>query len=630
MRNNFYTVSLTVILAILMSGCSFKDKVADEINKQFPPVSIDQVRSESINNNTDSLRKLNSIDLRLRISEEGVTELLHQNEKLELQGITNISVILEKQIPTLTIQFLKQFTLDDQNVKVDIEGQISGHLGISVEVSGDKSKTEGKLTFQPVLDSLAISSAKVNGKYDIQQIVNSITSLLNTYRNNVSGELQRSIDPMLFPISFSESFNPNDATVSGDSVVNVIGKIVKMDAQIEGFALLIDQGRIDILVDLDGSGDIYLPTTTAKNSDFDEYRKIYLETSASLPSPESEGKLEMSINKTYLSRKLNQAINSADLVVIGNYQPKGSHPFFEKVGLPSEDSIDCTPTRECSNNHIDCTPTRDCTATKDCGGYEWYQAPDKARCELEKSAAKLDCERIKSTEKGKCEAKKSGWKLDCERIKSQDKLTCEAEKEIVKRINRTGNFANVKGSVAIDAQAKVAVKEFHASGESIKSTIELEAEARIDTQIHFTPLDIVGHLACQAPWRDRFRTTASVAKQSLVVSVKYSTMIEGDDVFVVAKVAPFSISATTTPSPKSLILNSQEFTIHCLPLAGLLRAVDIVLPDVIPDEANGKLLFEQAETTIKQKVDPIVVKLGDSEITAKIVNGRRNISAIVK
>jgi len=144
------------------------------------------------------------------------------------------------------------------------------------------------------------------------------------------------------------------------------------------------------------------------------------------------------------------------VVVSGPGSMAKDYPIFDYDGPGigtyrdcSVDHIDCTPTRDCTASHIDCTATRDCSNlrrnhdTRDCGGYKWYQAWDKARCESEKAAQnviydtdyaarKLDCERIKSSEKLICEVDKSAWKLDCERIKVSDKAACEVDKSLVK------------------------------------------------------------------------------------------------------------------------------------------------------------------------------------------------------
>ncbi len=386
----------------------------------------------------------------------------------------------------------------------------------------------------------------------------------------------------------------------------------------EGAAFLVDEGRIDILLDLDGENGYGIIQSEPEASDFETYQKLYLnyaETVGEVKPTESGGVV---LSSKYIFGKLNHAINTSNIMMISSYKPIGGYPFSEKIGLPSEDAIDCTATRNCSADHIDCTSRRDCTATKDCGGYKWYQAPDKARCELEKSAAKLDCERIKSQNKLGCETNKSAWKIDCGRIKSQQKLTCEAEKEIVKRINRTGNFANVKGNVNVTAEAAIALKNFHFSGETILSTVELEATARFDTEIHFTPLDIVGHMACQASWRDKFSASANIPKQNLEIAVSYSIEEFNSGSAIVVKVAPISISGSTHPSPKSLILNSQVFTIHCLPLAGLIRVVDIVLPNVIPDEINGEIKVEQKEIEFFHAIDPLEFIQGEIAHKVKI------------
>lgn len=211
-------------------------------------------------------------------------------------------------------------------------------------------------------------------------------------------------------------------------------------------------------------------------------------------------------------------------------------------------------------------------------------ASQKATCELNKSQWKADCERIKSQEKIKCEADKAAWKVDCERIKGQERLLCETKKEAYKRLARTGKFGKLAGEFGGQARLNLCVRSatFGELLDRASLQLEIAGDAEIPTSIKFTPLDIVGHLACQAPWTEEETLRVSLPRQaiSVVATMKYAEQ-KGTAAYKV-DVNAIKVRAKLDPDPTELLLRSKNFTLSCLLVAGMLTPTAVSLKPLIP------------------------------------------------
>jgi hypothetical protein len=166
---------------------------------------------------------------------------------------------------------------------------------------------------------------------------------------------------------------------------------------------------------------------------------------------------------------------------------------------------------------IDCTPKDNCDATRRCD-----QPHDERDCKTGLGFNDPVCELAKASqntiyaeEKGRCEAQKASEKLICEGRKATKKGLCETEKGIVDAISRTGNFANLEGSVGGPAALKVCLSSVNFTQDlsSISLAMAVSGTAELATHIKFIPLDIVGHLTCQFPWAEDRTLRASVPEQ---------------------------------------------------------------------------------------------------------------------
>ncbi len=225
-------VRLSLILfamALLGNACSFQDELANAINERFPPVNYDDIRSESLASNTTVLKESDSIDARIWISEHLINKQLSNVQNLESLGIQKIGVTLENQIPALRVDFRKNFRLNS-GLPITLEGYLEGDFGIGIVIEERGQRKEGVVTFRPYLRDFHIDNATVDGKYDLEPVVNKLASLLGDYKDNISGVLEGKIDAVRFPIILTKNFVPEKIIIADEMAVRLSGQPVNVNA----------------------------------------------------------------------------------------------------------------------------------------------------------------------------------------------------------------------------------------------------------------------------------------------------------------------------------------------------------------------------------------------------------------
>jgi len=548
-------------------------------------------------------------------------KVLKGDKRLPAIGVTAISLSSDQQLLRVQVEFNRTFSATDVDLDPSIEkiidsarpnisGTISAYLGLTSDLSrGEEDNGLLKLKLLPIYDKVSVSKVTVAGSASGTPLVQAIVALLNRYADNVSGALASMpftdivVPPTLFgPRDLSRRFPPT--TKNGAKIdVALSSRRVVSPMSLAAVAWVIDENRVAAFAYIAPSKDaakgnsaaastslVAEPSMISKQISEAAKRHIVGLTGTQMPSGTSWLAISKSVISTSLSELFDQ---SRPCLSVAVQLPKDS--FKNEIRFPDESTINCTPTRTCDFDDIDCAPTRDCTANRDCTakhdtrncktrlGFndpvcegakvlqnKLYDA-DKAKCEIRKAGEKLDCERIKSTQKAQCETSKAGKKLDCERIKTQDKGLCEVQKEALKRIARTGKFGQLSGSYEGHADVNLCIPSAHFSAalDSAQLELELSGTADIDAKIKFVPLDIVGHLACQAPWTESENLDASIPRQVLKV-VPTIAFGESEPFQIRIRTSDIKLEAKLDPDPTELLLKSHNFQLSCSALAGAL------------------------------------------------------------
>jgi hypothetical protein len=197
-------------------------------------------------------------------------------------------------------------------------------------------------------------------------------------------------------------------------------------------------------------------------------------------------------------------------------------------------------------------------------------------------------------------------KAKCETEKSGEKTLCQGGKATVEAIDRTGNFANIDGSFGTGSAvldivfSKIAITD---NLDTLNLGMLVSAQGGADTHLKFTPLDIVGHLACQIPWTNDKRVNIEVPPQSFSLTGSLRGHQNGTALSYSAKIATSGLEAQIKPSPRDLILTSYNMTLSCLPIAPLIHTLNLSASVFIP-ELRGIITLPGQEKELSFALKP--------------------------
>ncbi|AZO05613.1 hypothetical protein [Mesorhizobium sp. M2A.F.Ca.ET.043.02.1.1] len=148
-------------------------------------------------------------------------------------------------------------------------------------------------------------------------------------------------------------------------------------------------------------------------------------------------------------------------------------------------------------------------------------------------------------------------------------------------LHRTGNIANIDGSVSGTGALKLCFRDVHFTDALDKLTLTLQASgsAAIDAHFKFVPLDVAGHVLCPFEWTADKRLDTTIPSQSIGTSlslVRQANSYEG-------KLDELSIKLHFQPSPLALVLQNINFHLACPVAAGLINGITLNLAPLIPE-----------------------------------------------
>ena len=211
---------------------------------------------------------------------------------------------------------------------------------------------------------------------------------------------------------------------------------------------------------------------------------------------------------------------------------------------------------------------------------------------LDANLRKADCDRLRTMETAGCLAEEFG-----------KKTLCEAGKAALNALRKTGNFANVD----VDANMRsdnltVCLRDFNlASGlDRIYFALDVSGQAKADVDVKFVPLDIVGHLTCQFPWKERKGFTAGLRESRVALDSVLAVVPTQAGARLDFDVNETTVKAALSPSPIEILLSSGNMTLAC-PGLNLLKPLAISLTPFIK-ELRGDDLPPIAMPITRQEV----------------------------
>jgi hypothetical protein len=606
-----------LLAAAIMAYFFGSDPIADLLNQKWHPINADQQRQKAIETSATALKSFDGASIAAALDRKSIAAFAEP--LLKPQGVEAIRIKGDQQLLYVEADFRRVFSAEDipldfaardllLKLKPDIRGTISMWLGISGTTADDALE----LRLLPAVNAIHIDKVIIAEKFDGTLVGDALALLLNRYAGYLTAMLNEApilhvTLPSTLP-SYEGHSGAIAVSVPGvpDAKVNVSAKPIINDFRISGIAPLIDDDHLAVAVQLISIRELQkaIPVTDVPSApkaisstfadlkaDFMQHLKKDLDISVL-----GDG-IWLSLSKEFLAEAVTDSFAQAEpCFSIQGTVPKQS--LEQKVRLPDETEIDCKPEKNC-DLHVDqrdCRQPRNCPHSHDernCSGL------DKIPCEIAKGAQNKiydanynACVALGPIMDAKCEAEKAGQnelykaaKLKCEGEKSGLKLACETARETVKNISRTGNFANLDVSMGGPANFKVCFKNLNVSPDLKKISANLDVDGRADiaAYLKFVPLDIAGHLACPAEWTADHTIIATLPPQALPVNVTLSSTVIDSKQLYVGHVNEVTVKLHFEPSPTVLLLRNANFTLACLPLAGLINSVTLNLAPFIPD-----------------------------------------------
>jgi hypothetical protein len=604
------------------------DQIKKKAGLKFDPTTV----QSAIDAAAYELQKLSTITIAASVDQAGANAAIAQQLKSDGGKFTNPKFALDHQTVDGTIDYSGSLAIPVVG-PVDLKVTLHAGLATSVQIVADRPTAEFKVGFAVrILEAKTLSISR-NGK-SLPGYVNEIAdAVVNGVLVPAQALLSRAELRLPTTIAATIQIKPQQKrglTVSFDP------KSIATNYQIVGLAHIIDNGRIVVVVQESGTSKSV--STKPTNVDFNSFRNNFqtlLTTGGAMWI--NQGQFAAYIDRDLL-RRLPSKMLSAGPVCMQAKMNDLPVPFDVKLKLPPLDSIDCTPAR-------DCTPTKECSQTMDCSQAEDCSAcivrnpfggctirGNDPICEARKVGRKANCEAEKSRRKGQCEVDKATNKATCEAAKTTEKTACEALKETYKHVRATGaDYANVESKdLLLSGDAKVCINDIALDPKELRLTAKLVVQARAGANGHirFTPLNVVGHFTCFAPFTKALSIGAEVPSQPVNVDTNARYEDDSTQATVQAIIAnpihirfPFAIVA-------SELAGDPKFTIVC-PIPGAAMSLRASTPDSWwPSQARGNIERDLPDFAFDLDLLRKPLTAGQLHITGKLRRNDRGVGGV--
>ncbi|MCS6291947.1 MAG: hypothetical protein H8J66_02650 [Nitrospira sp.] len=638
-----------VVLTLILSGCT--DPLTKLINEKFPPINIEQQRQAAIDTTAEALSVLQTPNIALSINLSHAEKALN-TDSLHKQGVTELKISGEKQLIHIHLTFSKIFTEADAGDNADIRkvlatirpeigGEIDVYTGLSGAIANDlTAEPELQIRLLPGLSRIDVKKVRLVDKVDATKIGEVLATLLNKYRDNITGELSRSpLSRMTVPAVSDKPSDMSQAlkvTSPGKAfIVNLKANPVTVSVMLAGITWLINENQLTALLQFSPRAKSLPPPAVKIEKTFDAINgQITGFVNSSFGIKDSVNTTWVAVRKDLLATTMNSGMTQAAACMSA---AGSSHQEQDaKVPMPDADGITCSSDRNCESNRT-CTfsanhDERDCSACLlsaprvcspricafggciggGCTGGQCVQRGNDPICELAKAAQnqiyladanlrKADCDRLRAMETAGCQAEELG-----------KKVLCEAGKATLKALRKTGNFANIDVESDINSDnLNVCVREFSLSPglEHVAVHLDVTGKATANVNVKFVPLDIVGHLACQFPWQEKQRFNAELrdSRVDIKSDIKIDTTQEKPRInFVIDET---TVKAKLSPGPTEFLLKSPNMTVSCAGL-NFIKPLLVTLTPFLP-ALRGDIDHKLDKQEVSLELSLPVVKVGN-------------------
>lgn len=624
-------------LALLCTtSCSLvTDPVARYINKRFPPIDLEQQQSAALSTAATALARISAPNVAFGSPTSDLAAAL-ETDAIRQLGITDLDLRGENGLLRIEAGFDRVFEADAtdspasgallRDLEPRVVGRVVAFVGITSSVT-ESTETELHLKLLPVFSSIVVDKVELGKSADVTLIGELLASVLNQYADNVTGELARSpFMDLTVPTTFGDALDPSASIhvgAGGDSAhITIEGEPVVSPVRLLGVVTMVDRDRIAAMAQLVPATSADPPAGPVAPPTFSKVKQAFWDAiDRSFQISGADSKAWMAIRKDLIAAILNDTMRQAAVCVTATGEST-EQQLRNEIRFPDEGSVDCSPTRDCSPRRAcDFAPCHDDRGCHKCllhnpfGGCiqhgndpfcEAAKAAENFRCKAEAAGKKLDCERLKEQERLSCEVEKAG-----------EKALCETGKETLKRLARTGKFGILEAGVRARAEnVRVCMKSFDLTPDldHVRLELAIDGEAAADVAMKFTPLDIVGHLACQMPFSESRSFRASLRRSDVTVESDIRLTANATGAEARFTVEENTLPVRLQPGPTEFLLTSPNLTLACQGL-NLIKPLVVGLTPFIP-ELRGEI-----DHKIKEKEVTLDVSVPDQAVGGHRVRG---------
>lgn len=604
---------LLVLILSVLSGCS--DPVARLIDEKFPPVDMEDQRTQSINSAADALSIMPIPNIGANVLLENIGQQLLTDD-VKANGVSSIKLQGEDQLLRIELQIDRTFTEIDagedaalaevlKRLKPHLTGKLILYAGFALSLSSSEQNAPRlDVKLLPHFQSLTIEKAVFAEQIDAKVVIDPIVALVNRYVDNISGELSRlpvtrtSLPAMVSVADdISEVIKINNS--GADATVELIANPIASNFKLIAAAVFVQDTHLSMLAQIapESSEASTDSRTISIEKTIDGIGDRFSEIAEQVFGMEDWTDTNwIAVRKDLIALTVNNLVSQAGVCVSASGSIPKQHTS-SKIELPDGLGIDCSSDRNCNSNR-ECSysqshDTRDCSACilrapracafGGCWGGHCIQTGNDLICEAAKAAQnviyvadanlrKADCDRLKAMETAACEVEKAG-----------EKLLCETKKEALNRLAATGNFANIDIDYsASSSDLKVCLRNFQLSPaiDRVQFELDVTGEANANVNVSFVPLDIVGHLTCAFPWSQEKNFTASLRDSRVGIGSTVNIATNQSSATANFALEDVSVKAKLSPGITEYLLTSPEMLVKCPVIAGIAPTTILLTPFV--------------------------------------------------
>jgi hypothetical protein len=666
----------SLVLAVMLAGLTACSSAESLINAQFPPIKADDHHRAGIDTAHAALAGLGEANLGFALSITDALRIIEATELKEKFGVT-LALRGDRQLLFADVAIDRQFTAADfpdaddtakallDSLAPQVKGKIAFAIGVTSASAVDEAGTAiVTLNLLPLFRNISFEKLQVANNVDLKPHLDVLTSLVNTFADNISGELTRAkfaevsfpavpIDPL----DPSQTLSMKSEDGSSTATVKIEAKPIVSPVFIRTIAVLVDTNHIAAIGELAPTGTLLATApATSTTPDFAAVQAAFAKAVADgLAIPAAQPGSWAAAGKALIALVANSAVDQADACFAVD-ATLAKQEFSQRIDVPDESTISCDVARTCEapncGSPAEC-PLDSCSGQANCDkgrvsddckscvedpfGNE-FCAPDKA-CEtrvfLENEKRKKDeiacriAEKLKEdtclrdalvrqklcqdTELVKFDTCKKLGDLEvatCERDNGLAKIACETAKEKLGAID--GHAGNVDGSVEGQGNLNVCITKFALSPEldRIALGLDVDGSGKAHVGVKFTPVGVAGHLVCTFPFTENKTVEILLPEQPFELVSDIALETAPGKAVVKASIQTSELGVEMNPGPAELLAGSENMRLSCVWTNALLTPVAIETLSLIP-EVDGKFRLA-AQQDLSFEIQMPSLKVGET------------------